>query len=225
MNEKQKAAMEARKRWSRREFYSRLSEVHRDCEFANYQEFDLGDGITNARALRLMRRYADSPAKAIETQTNVLLYGMPGTGKDHLLAAAGKAFADAGFYVRWAVGPELWRRLDATRHTQPRDDDYVPDTQDDLIESYADPDVLWLSDIVGRGQVLSDARTSFLFSLMDRRYNAKKVTWLSINLNDKTEIENSIGSSTTDRFLGKYVLSICFNWPSYRGDEPTWLGD
>ena len=90
-----------------------LSGPQRAKRFENFETYAV-DGRGNHDALRWSREFAANPG-----QTWLVMPGLPGTGKTHLLAAIGNELAARGIPVLYAYVPKLlnWLR-DGYRHQQ-----------------------------------------------------------------------------------------------------------
>ena len=202
---------------ARNRFFASLSKEHRQASFENYKivRFSDKDGNnrSNESAITKIRNYADREAEMIAHGVNVVLYGEPGTGKDHLLVATGRQWASR-HSVLFVSGVDLWIQLNATHRQHPAD--VEGETESDVIDQLVEPDVLILSDVFLRGQALTDARMMFLHAVLNKRLGDGKVTWSSVNIATAEELRTAIGAATTDRLVGNVGLTIPCDWPTYR---------
>ena len=110
-------------------------------------------------------------------------------------------------HVRWVNGVDFYRaardRLDSR------------ETEEELIERYSRPTVLYFSDPVPPVGELTQFQAAALFAVIDRRYRDRRPTWFTLNVSDATEAERRLGTSTADRMRNDSVALRCA-WPSYR---------
>ena len=144
------------------------------------------------------------------------LAGGKGTGKSHLLEAAGRLFLDTGMTVRYELCADLLKRCRAGFH---RDAEEGFNT---VWEGYLQVDLLVLDDLGGM-----DSQTPWgvgaLASLIDDRWRTEKYLAVSTNLGMK-DVARQMDERVADRLwdarsgLCRVVQMTC---PSYRTGE-TW---
>lgn len=137
----------------------------------------------------------------------LLLLGRPGTGKTMLsVAIARSVIVNRGISARIIGARDLVRELRATwRRDAQR-------SEDDVIEDLAQVHLLVIDDIgVGFG---SDKEQTQLLDVIDRRYQRRRPTVCSSNLN-MPGLSDAIGERALDR-LREDARIVLFEWPSYR---------
>lgn len=138
----------------------------------------------------------------------IVLYGRPGTGKDHLLmAAAYEAILIHGWEVKLVSGLNLYQRA--------RDRISDGRSELDFIDEYRMPRILILSDPVPPRGDTTSYNTDVLYRILDRRYRDLKSTWVTLNVVDGEEAERRLAGALLDR-MKDGALSLECNWPSYR---------
>ena len=142
------------------------------------------------------------------TSRGIVLYGRPGTGKDHLLSACLQRVAeDWGVTCRWLNGLELYAEV--------RERIAANETEAALVREYARPDVLAISDPVPPFGAVTDFQATTLLRILDRRYREVRPTWVSLNVANGDEANKRLGAAITDR-LRDNAVTIYTDWPSFR---------
>ena len=100
----------------------------------------------------------------LETGTNILAFGPPGTGKSHLAAALGNALVDAGYRVLFARTTALVQQLQTARQEL---------KLAAAIEKLDKYNLLILDDLSYLQK--SQAETSVLFELISARYERRSI--------------------------------------------------
>jgi DNA replication protein DnaC len=142
----------------------------------------------------------------------LVLFGPPGTGKDHILSAGLRAACAAGLSCEWLNG------LDFFGDMRDRIDAESPESK--VIRDLAAPDILAISDPLPPWGPLTNFQAQTLFRVIDRRYRHEKPIWVTINVSGSDEASERIGNAAVDR-LKERALTIHCNWPSYRTREIT----
>lgn len=178
------------------------------CTFQNYQ----AASDEQKQVVGKLADFARSP-KALET--NVLLVGPQGTGKDHLLMAlAGAVGYFQGEVPHWINGVDF--------HTEMRDLAFSDESDRGFYgDSYCNPrktPILWISDPLPPSGILSEFQQAALFGVMDYRYAAMLPTWLTLNVADSSEASQRMGSQVVDRLQHDALILNC-NWTSYRAPK------
>ena len=155
-----------------------------------------------------LKAYADEIPRRVSAGQNVVLFGPPGTGKDHLLTAlAWSVIVRFGGHVQWTDGTAFYREA--------RDSFDSNESEGAFVERYSQAKILYLSDPLPPTGNLTQFQAATLFSVIDRRYRDKRPTWLSMNVQDSAEAERRLGAAIADR-LRENTLALRCEWPSYR---------
>jgi DNA replication protein DnaC len=170
------------------------------CTLDNFEIYDEQQN----RVLDQAREFLEQ----LDAPPSCILWGPPGTGKDHILAAFIRQALDDGHHVEWLSGPELFGSvMDEISSNR------VNERISYLVHKV---DVLAISDPCVGLDALSQAKTLWLYQIVDGRYNLMKPTWISINASSAAEAAHDIGASTVDRLRHDAHVFAC-EWESYRG--------
>jgi DNA replication protein DnaC len=142
----------------------------------------------------------------------ILLYGTPGTGKDHLVAALlHQATRKHGISAAFVTA----LRFAANCRAQFRDEADERYTPARLVK-YG---VLAISDPIPPSGDMSEWARNELHDLIDARYRCLRPTWVTLNMVSEDEIKAKLTMQTFDRLRHVGHLIPCL-WPSYRqGDS------
>ncbi len=160
-----------------------------------------------AEAVAKVKAFMAEGAKNLAEGRGIILYGLVGTGKDHLLAAAMHHAAGAGVAVRWASGQEIFGRI--------RDSMDDGTREGTLLKQWAAPAILGISDPIPPSGKVSEWNTMQLYRLLDRRYRCLRPTWVSVNALSVEDAYEKLSAPVFDRLREGAELVPCF-WPSYR---------
>lgn len=137
--------------------------------------------------------------------------GSPGTGKTHLGIGIAKKISEAGFSVSYDRISDMISRIFSSYGVRGGETDIV------IIEKMAAFDLLVIDEIGIKN--MTDAESSILFRVIDRRYEDVKPTILISNLNVK-DLEKCIGTRTMDRMYENHGAVFEFDWESKRREKP-----
>ncbi len=150
---------------------------------------------------------ADMPER-LQTGGGIVLYGRPGTGKDHLLIAAMySAILNHGFDADWINGADLFQR--ARRLVQKNEDENA------FIGEFTKPRILLVSDPIPPKDDISAYSADIIMRIIDRRYRDLKSTWATFNAATGEEASRRLASPIVDRLKHNSLCLFC-DWPSYR---------
>jgi len=190
-------------------FLDQVGTRYRGVSFGTYEvTYDAQRAVVEA-----LKQYAANIEEEVRAGNGVVLFGPPGTGKDHLLVALGVQAAVAGFRVLAVSG------LDLFAEARDRIGDDRP--EEALVDRLATPDVLVLSDPVPPSGALTDCQAALLLRIIDRRYRDCRPTWVSLNVANGAEADDRMGAAVVDR-LKDGALCLHCDWVSYR--KPAALG-
>jgi len=183
-----------------------LGRRYAQCTLSTYEIYDPKQKAVIDR----LRYFAEEMPEFLETSGGLLLFGNPGTGKDHLIAALLKlAIAKHGLTVAWwdagALFDELYFAIKA--------DDEAP--LKSTLKMLRRPHVLAISDPQPPQGSLSDAQLRRLRDLIDWRYRAGLSTWLTTNLDNREHAEKLLTAPVMQRVKEASGVILC-DWPSYR---------
>ncbi len=140
--------------------------------------------------------------------SGLILFGPPGTGKDHLLMVAmGCAVMRHGASVVWRNGLDIYGAV--------RNAFSVGDSEESIIAELSRPEVLAISDPLPPTGALTEFQQQTLLRVLDARYSNCRPTWVTVNVANSREMEQRLGSATTDR-LRHGATAIHCNWESFR---------
>lgn len=185
-----------------------LGERYRHCTFDTYQIYDNSKrALTQASALDQVKSWADDMESHVTRGGGLVLFGPPGTGKDHLLACAGYwAIIRFGFSVTWRDGAQLAQRLrESIREGG----------EGRIVDELSNAQILILSDPVPPKGDTSAWIVDVLQRIIDRRYRNGLSTWASLNVKDGKEAEQRLAPPIVDR-LRHGSLALNCTWKSYR---------
>jgi DNA replication protein DnaC len=174
------------------------------CAFGNYTVYDRVQNEVFETVAHL------DVTKMIETGGGIILYGYPGTGKDHLMAAfMYKAIALHGYACRWING-RAWFAL--------AKDKIIKEDKPEraMLKAEASPQILTIADPIPlSGAAISNWNLDLLYQVIDERYRARRPTCVTINLQSEAAIRDALSGPVADRLLHNATLLRC-SWPSYR---------
>lgn len=178
------------------------------CRFSNFF-FDADPDIAARQAAMVdrLKRYAESIDDYVKAGSNLILFGRPGTGKDHLLAALMREACKAGIAVKWLNGMRLFERR--------RDSIDKSIGERELLREYETAPVLAISDPVPPWGDLERGQAEFLFRLIDERYRHMRPVWITANFSGGKDAEKRMGAQVVDR-LRDGGLALDCDWHSYR---------
>lgn len=145
----------------------------------------------------------------------LLLLGLPGTGKTHLLRALARSAAEAGLRVHYALFEEAIKRVKATRAPD------ATEQEEDALRFYGEVDLLVLDDIKPIFNTQDDENIAH--RLIANRYGEdlgqrRRMVLAAANLS-VAELGAVIGAAALDRFLDRGTRPWICDWPSYRRQE------
>lgn len=182
----------------------KIGERYRDCSLENFElSADESAAARQREAIGALKRFVAKPEKG----TNVVLFGPPGTGKDHCLAAMMRVALETGTEIEWVDGSDLFSQM--------RDLIDSDRSEYSFLQQWSKAAVLVISDPLPPFGALSAFQAATLFRIVDRRYRECKPTWVSMNVSSSREASERIGEQVVDR-LKDGAIALHFDWPSYR---------
>lgn len=146
----------------------------------------------------------------IEQGNGIAIYGPKGTGKDHLaMAVCHELIYTCGVKIEWVNGVALYA---AFRDCMDRNAEF---SELQVVERYAKPEVLYISDPLPPSGILSDYQMAALFNVLDERYSRQLPTIVTINVQTGEEMDKRLGPQNGDR-IRDGALAVRCSWSSYR---------
>ena len=188
-----------------------LGPRYQGCTFHNFQ-FDKnaksGPEAKKATALDLVCSWGICLDDNLKRGGGVTLYGNPGTGKDHLMAALMYyAILKFGYEVKWVNGLDLYAKMRQTI----QDDE----SEDRLIREFQRPTILCISDPLPPKGDISRYNAETLYRIIDWRYRQLKSTWATMNVHGGEEASDRMAQNLVDRLKDNSLCIHC-DWESYR---------
>lgn len=181
---------------------------YQDCRFDNFE------------ILSPKHQAAVDQSRQADINRNMIWLGSSGSGKDHLMTAAifeairtnqleAERFGEPSLRaidVLWISGVELFAdRRDSMKDISERE----------FASRFCRADLLAISDPIPPVGQLTEFQMQLLYRIVDYRYSRCKGTWMTINIADKREAQQRLGSQTVDRLRQDAIVIECF-WESYR---------
>ena len=188
----------------------RLGPRYAHCTFQNYEvyEQEASGRPSQSEVAAAVLDFARQLRERSRDGGGIVLFGRPGTGKDHLVAALMFwAVLRHGWTVRWMHGLRLYQ--DA------RDVVSGHGSEKRFIEQLVNPQILVLSDpLPPRGDVTT-YQAEVVQRILDHRYRFVRPTRTTMNVQDGIEAEERLATPIVDR-LRHGALCLRCDWPSYR---------
>src|SRR5262245_17512037 len=160
-----------------------------------------------------MRALAGRLPEACGAGESIILFGTPGTGKDHLIASLLHiATGRYGVSADWLSGYALINRF---RNTMGRGAD---ESEACILSEIKRRHVLAISDPIPPGADPSGWELNKLFAVIDARYQNMLPTWITMNAASEQEAADKLTQQVWDRLIDRGHKLPCF-WPSYRADR------
>jgi DNA replication protein DnaC len=169
------------------------------CEFDNYEV----ENDKQRRVLDACQAYASEFKGHLAAGRGLIMLGNPGTGKNHLVTAIGKALRAQRFTVLRVKATEF---LDAYWSKEFGE-------RDEWLKGLSRVQLLVL-DEVGRSSKTDNAQNAF-FRLIDARYEAVHPTIVLSNL-DRQGVIEVLGEAAYDRLTEAGAQRLTFDWQSRR---------
>ncbi len=178
---------------------------YRACDLSGYKIYG---GADQQGVYDRLVDITDNMPERLADGSGIILYGRPGTGKDHLLIAlAYSAVLQWGFTVQWVNGASLFQEA-----RQLIDGD---ESERDFIERYSTKQILIISDPIPSKGSASQYGVDVLYRILDRRYRQCLSTWATMNVHDGKEAEERLASPIVSR-LKHGALCMACDWADFR---------
>ena len=180
------------------------------CSFANYRvDEDTADGRPSQREVyeEVLELARNLPAHSLRGG-GLVLYGRPGTGKDHLMAALMYvAVLQHGWNVHWVNGLELYQEARAV---------VMGDgSERQFMKRLTNPQILAISDPLPPKDGVTAYQAEVVQRIIDRRYRHLRPTWCTLNVQTGEEADERLGAPIIDR-LRHGSLRLQCDWETSR---------
>lgn len=213
-SDEQKLAARAAHRW--KSLIASIGPRYETCRLANFERVAGDERKRQDEAIAKLTELAKNVRTHVKSGGNLILYGSPGTGKDHLLVAMLRVAIKSDLSAEWINGQDLYGQL--------RDRIDTDKSEDRSVREFCRADILAISDPVPPKGETSSYSTTMLYRIIDRRYRELRSTWITVNVSDAAEATRELTGPIFDRLADNCVTVFC-NWPSYRrARKPAWMG-
>jgi DNA replication protein DnaC len=172
-----------------------------------YRLYDL----KQEQVLKQVRELVGRLPEMVKNAENLILYGPCGTGKDHLVAALlYRATGDHGIHSRYVSGQDFFATIR----------DRMDAGQEAYFKSLKTPAILAMSDLVSPRRDPTAWQIECLYRLIDHRYRDLKPTWVTLNVANAAEADESLTAPVFDRLKDNAHMIPCF-WPSHRREKKS----
>lgn len=191
----------------------RLGFRYQECTLENFEVYD----NRQRDVIERLARFSEKMPDHLKGGGGLMLFGDPGTGKDHLLAAVLKlAIVLHGLAVLWFDGGDLYDKIHVA--LQAESDHEWRKLRDELRR----PHVLAISDPQPPQGALSPQQVRRLRDIIDQRYRSGKSTWLTTNIDEREYAEQLFTRPVMQRMKESSGAILC-DWTSYRDRrKATW---
>lgn len=188
------------------QFAKVLGHPHDQCRFANF----VADTPAKASVLARVKEFATNytPGRV----ANLLLCGPEGTGKDHLMTAAGFRVIYMGASVQHWSGADLFAAN--------RDRIGSNVSESEFLDRLLKDDVLMISDPVLPGETsCTPPQMALLKHVVEKRSQRRRSTWMTVNVETLDEADVKLSPQVVGRMCEDGVKLI-LKWKSYRRTKP-----
>jgi DNA replication protein DnaC len=156
-------------------------------------------------ALDAAVRYLTGAKTTILKGMNLILYGTPGTGKDHLAIGVARSCAIRGLSARSISGQELFAAADRARRNG----------LDAIEPGLKSCRILVLSDPLPNAVTPSIQEAKLLMQLVDARYRNQLPTIVTANAEDERDLRDAMAGPLEDRLFGGAKI-VEMKWTTFR---------
>lgn len=184
----------------------RLGFRYQGCTLENFEVYH----DRQRDVVERLARFSETMPEHLKGGGGLMLFGDPGTGKDHLIAAVLKiAVVLHGLFVLWFDGGDLYDKIHVALQTET--DLEWRKLRDELRR----PHILAISDPQPPQGALSPQQVRRLRDIIDQRYRAGKSTWLTTNIDQREYAEQLFTKPVMERMKESSGAVLC-DWPGYR---------
>lgn len=177
---------------------------------ARLSTFEVYEPDKQKPVLDRLTEFAERMPELLADGGGLMLFGNPGTGKDHLCAALLKiAVGRHNLSAKWFDANDLFDRILFAIKT------YDATVLKCLLADLREPQILAISDPQPPRGDLSDAQVRRLRDVIDARYRKGVSTWITTNLDTKAQAEAMLTEPVLDRLKDTGGQVFC-DWTSYR---------
>ena|GEM_PF-1197501 len=183
---------------------------YRRCDFEGYRVYEReAEGRpSQAAVVEAVAGIANNMHQRLALGGGVLLYGRPGTGKDHLLVAlAYSAILQWGFTLEWINGADLYQQARQLIGTK--------EPEEAFLLRYSQKQILFISDPIPPKGDVTEYSVGVLQRILDRRYRDCLSTWSTLNVHGGLEAEERLASPLISRLRHNSVCLRC-EWEDFR---------
>ena len=182
-------------------FFNVVGLRYRQCRMDSFEVYD----ELQRPMLEKVKKYCES---LDELKQNLVLFGPPGTGKDHIaVAVCFEAMFRHGLECLWINGSQLFSEIrDAISH----DED-----ESCLRWRLMNPALLVISDMIPPEGKLTEFQLQQLYLIVDERYRRCRPIITTLNTSTSKEARDFLGPQIHSRLKQDCVAIHC-NWPDYR---------
>lgn len=185
-----------------------LKDVGKRYRDATLRSYLVGNDKHRAKrqgALDAVMKYLVGAKATILRGVNLILFGTPGTGKDHLAIGLARSCASRGLSARSISGQELFAAAERARRNG----------HDAIEPGLKTCRILVLSDPLPNAVTPTVPEAKLLMQLLDARYRAALPTIVTANAECEQDLRDAIAGPLEDRLFGGAV-SIEMKWTSFR---------